>query len=217
MISEINMTWSLDVNDTFLWRQDRGVPELCPFFKTRISILWKFASQIFSTVLKSSNWNLPPMIHMMCRCAWHIFLCDAAQFPELYPFSKIKSCYIWSLWYVDVHDIFCETRPRGLRVMPFFKIPKYPYWVSLCLKLLPQFSSHLTKTCCTLFLWYIDVNDIFVWRAGSRVAELCPFFKFLSNPYWDSLCLKLLPQFSSHLLKLAVHCVYESCEISATR
>ena len=112
---------------------------------------------------------------------------------------------------------FFVRRGQGVsELCPFFKIPKYPYWVSLCLKLLPQFSSHLTKTCCTLFLWYVDVNDIFLWRAGSRVAEICPFFKFLSNPYWDSLCLKLLPQFSSHLLKLAAHCVYESCEISAT-
>jgi len=42
------------------------------------------------------------------------------------------------------------------------------------------------------------VHDICFVRFGTETPELCPFLKLL-YPYRESLCLKLLQQFSSHL------------------
>jgi len=39
--------------------------------------------------------------------------------------------------------------PRVPEVCPFFKDLKYPYRECMCLKFLPQFSSHSNETCYT--------------------------------------------------------------------
>ena len=47
----------------------------------------------------------------------------------------------------------------------------------LCLKLLPQFSCQLNKTCYTLSPWRVDVHDINCVRPGQSASELCPLLR----------------------------------------
>ena len=46
----------------------------------------------------------------------------------------------------------------------------------LCLKLLPQFESHLNETYISWSLPRVDVDAIFLWGPSKRLLELCPFF-----------------------------------------
>ena len=68
---------------------------------------------------------------------------------------------------------------------------------SLCLKLLPQFSSYLNETCYTWSQWRVNVHDTFFVRPDTGVPELCSILEILLYSYSESLCLKPLPQFSS--------------------
>ena len=73
----------------------------------------------------------------------------------------------------------------------------------LCLKLHSQFSSHLYETC---FTWS-PMKSKCVWHviceARPGVTELLPLFTkfwYIVYPYIKSLCLKLIPQYSSLLI-----------------
>ena len=87
--------------------------------------------------------------------------------------SKWKLIYMISMKNKCAWHLFCEVRQRVSIVMPFLKL-LYPYRESLCLKLLPQFSSHVNETCCTCILWRVYERHMFC--EALLVPELCPFF-----------------------------------------
>ena len=75
------------------------------------------------------------------------------------------------------------------------------YVAIFSLILIPRLSRHLHENCYTWYLWRLNVHDICFVRFGTGVPELYPFLK-LVYPYRESLCLKLLQQFSCHLLNV---------------
>ena len=92
-----------------------------------------------------------------------------------------EPCYIWSLWRVDIHDMFVvKLGPVVLALCSFFDIFVYPSRESLCLKLLPQFSSHLNETCYAWSLFSVDVHDDVCGPPRSS-RDMPPFFHFLGG------------------------------------
>ena len=75
--------------------------------------------------------------------------------------------------------------------------------LSLCLKVLSQFSTTTQHVSCTFPVksTLLRHDIIFVRPCPKCFLELCPFFKFLIHvyPYRESLYLKQLPQFASPL------------------
>ena len=64
----------------------------------------------------------------------------------------------------------------------------------LCLKLLPQFSSHLNEACYTWSLCRVDVHTM---RHGQGVPELCPSLTSNIIIYRKCFVFKLLSKFSN--------------------
>ena len=53
----------------------------------------------------------------------------------------------------------------------------------LCLKPLPQFSSHPNETCYIKSIWRVDVHHVLVWGLTQRFQGYVPFFKTLICAY----------------------------------
>ena len=83
-----------------------------------------------------------------------------------------------------MHDIFC-LRPdqRVSESWTFLKLLQIHNRERLCLKPLPQFSSHPNETCYIKSIWRVDVHHVLVWGLTQRFQGYVPFFKTLICAY----------------------------------
>ena len=97
-------------------------------------------------------------------------------------------CHTWTLWSVDVHNITC-VRPdqRVSQSWTLFKFLQIHNRERLCLKPLPQFSSHPDET-CYMYLIHMKSQCLLhtVCEAWHRGTKVCPFFKTLICAYRES-------------------------------
>ena len=93
-------------------------------------------------------------------------------------------CHTWTLWSVDMQDLIC-VRPdqRVLESWTFVKFLQIHKRERLCLKPLPQFSSHPNETCYIKSIWRVDVHHVLVWGLTQRFQGYVPFFKTLICAY----------------------------------
>ena len=87
--------------------------------------------------------------------------------------------HTWTLWSVDVHEIICvRSDERISESWTFLKLLQIHNRERLCLKPLPQFSSHPNETCYIKSLRRVDVHHILVWGLTQRFQSYAPFLKF---------------------------------------
>ena len=182
----------------------------------------RFQSHTSISVVKASTWKLIFMIFMKNKCAWHLFCAvwqRGSRVMPLFEFCYIhieKVCvfnslmlpqcsshsnttsYTLSLYRVDVHVIQVWEPTQGARELcPFFNF----------------LHNHIEKACVLSFLHSFQANPM-KWSMDNSYEEEMPMTFFLWGqfqgfnkyaPFQSSylsirecLCLKLLPQFSSH-------------------
>jgi len=72
----------------------------------------------------------------------------------------------------------CEVRRKVSESWTFLKLLQIHNRERLCLKPLPQFSSHPNETCYIISLQRVDVHHILVWGLTQRFQSYAPFLKF---------------------------------------